>query len=344
MNSQINTYFGGPDLEKNALRNILLKHIQNVPANGHICWMCYYFNEPKLFNALIEAAERGVQIELVIDASPRTPEINAACLSMLKNHQCIQIIEVTTMPFWQYLGIDWHGHMHSKMYYFSHPGPHVLIGSYNPTTDSNQIKPDLIEKIGDHTISHNTLIQIDSTSVINLLLRYFKTIKKNTLNNRFSHLHNNIHCNDNWSIHFLPRWKKHPVITLLKQQDDNAEVKCAISHLKGPGILNPLIHARKKGKHIKLLLDSTARRVSQKQLKSLDKYNILYHQIPMQDQALMHNKFIIYKSEKSNCVMFGSFNWSRRSWWLNHEIIACSYDKNIIAAFEQRWNQMIAIA
>ncbi len=40
--------------------------------------------------------------------------------------------------------------------------------------------------------------------------------------------------------------------------------------------------------------------------------------------------------------MFGSFNWSARSRLLNHEVIASTHNKDIVAAFEKRWDQMVA--
>lgn len=339
-----NILFGGPDKEKNILRNKLLTYIQQTPSNGEIRWMCYYFNEPTLFNALIEASQRGVNIELILDGNPRTPEINQASLTTLKDYPAIKFTTVNTKPLWKYLGIDWHAHMHSKLYYFSLPKPCVFIGSYNPTADLQYIKQSLIESIGDHSISHNVLVKIEEEKVVACLLQYFNNMKiPNYLHwGRFKAVNNNRQKYKQWDINFLPRYKSHPIHTLLERKDKSASIKCAISHLKGPGIERPLIKAIKNGKNVEVILDSTKRRVSQNKLTYLERHKIKCHQIKTDNHALMHNKFIIYKSDMEHCVLFGSFNWSRRSWWLNHEILACSRNEDIITGFEQRWNEIIS--
>jgi len=339
-----NALFGGPDKENNFLRNKLLEYIQQTPDNGEICWMCYYFNEPILLDALIRASQRGVNIELILDGNPRSPEINQASLAALKDYPAIKITTIITKPLWKYLGINWHAHMHSKLYYFSLSRPCVFIGSYNPTAGPQHIKQSLIENIGDHSISHNALVKIDERDVIACLLKYFKNMKTHNHMSwsRFSSINNNTHKYRQWDINFLPRYKSHPVHRLFQSKDQNAHIKCAISHLKGPGIHRPLTRAIKSGKSVEVILGSTKRRVSQNKLAYLEKHKIRYHQINTDNHALMHNKFIIYKSDMEHCVLFGSFNWSRRSWWLNHEILACSRNKEIVAGFEQRWNELIA--
>ena len=158
---------------------------------------------------------------------------------------------------------------------------------------------------------------------------------------RLSPTHNVTFHSQKWAIDFLPRLSRHPINTLLSKNDSNTYIKCAISHLKGPGTLKPLTAAVKTGKKIELILESSQRRVPNKHLAFLDKNKIKYYQPKLAKNCLMHSKFILYHSDQEHCVMFGSFNWSARSWILNHEVIACSHDKEIVAAFEQRWQQMI---
>ncbi|MFK7795379.1 MAG: phospholipase D-like domain-containing protein, partial [Gammaproteobacteria bacterium] len=132
MTSSPTTYFGGPDKSKHLLRDILITHIQAVPANGNISWLCYYLNDPYIFQALNDASKRGVKITLTIEGSPRSPSVNQACIDRF-NDSPIKINIIKSKPLWEYFGIDWHSHLHSKLYYFSHPTPQVLVGSYNPT-------------------------------------------------------------------------------------------------------------------------------------------------------------------------------------------------------------------
>lgn len=340
-------YFGGPDLTKNHLRDTLQQHIEAIPSGGKICWMCYYFNEPSLLDTLLAASQRGVHIDLIIDGNPRTPEINQLTIQKLTLQvpPLINIIKVKKKPFWEYLGIHWHPHLHSKLYYFSHPFPHVLIGSYNPTAGLDYLSQEMLEKIGDHSISHNVLVNITDSVSVDTLHKYFSDMQQ-PWNRRLSRIlssHNQTHNSNQWQLDFLPRLASHPIDTLLKNQDPNATVKCAISHFKGPGILRSLKSAIKIGKNIEIILESNPRRVSKQHLAFLDCHKIKYYQQKISENCLMHNKFILYESEKENCVMFGSFNWSARSRYLNHEITACTNDKKIVAAFKNRWNQMIKV-
>lgn len=351
MNTTSNTIFGGPDKDKNILRDTLLAHIEALPSNSHTYWMSYYFNEPELFKALISASQRGVKVEIIIEGNARCSHINQACITTLNNHENIKIILARSKPIWEYIGIKWHAHMHSKLYYFSHPTPHAFIGSYNPTADTQSIDEKFIESIGDHTISHNVLVNINDNKLLKNTLNYFHKMQSNQHRRLalFSALNNklpNIETQENSleSISLLPRLTPHPVNSLLKQKDNNAKILCAISHLKGPNIIKPLINASKAGKQIELILDSSKRRVPQKLLTLLERHHIKYRQLrPNHQHCLMHNKFIIYQSDSTHCVLFGSFNWSMRSWWLNHEIIVTTHNKGVISDFEARWQEMLAL-
>jgi phosphatidylserine/phosphatidylglycerophosphate/cardiolipin synthase-like enzyme len=343
--SSSTTYFGGPDKSKNLLRDILVEYIDAVPASGNINWLCYYLHDPVIFQALIDASERGVKIALTIDGRPRSPSINQACIDQFSplSHSSIKIIVAKKKPVWEYFGIHWHPHLHSKLYYFSHPTPRILVGSYNPTAGDEHIDETSIEKIGDHSISHNVLVRIDDQDIVNHLKNYILDMQTywRRMFARFLLTHNTTYRSEKWTIDFLPRLSTHPINALLAKNDNNTKIKCAISHLKGPGTLTPLKTAIKAGKEIELLLESSQRRVPNKHLAFLKRHQIKYHQPKLEKYCLMHNKFILYQSDQEHCVMFGSFNWSTRSRLLNHEVIVCSHDKEVVAAFEQRWKQMI---
>ncbi|MDW3094311.1 MAG: phospholipase D-like domain-containing protein [Gammaproteobacteria bacterium] len=338
------TYFGGPDKSKNLLRDILIEHINAVPANGNINWLCYYLNDPIILQALIDASTRGVNVELTLDGRPRSPSINLMCINKISqlNNSSIKINVVKIRPLWEYIGIHWHAHLHSKLYYFSHPAPRVLLGSYNPTAGVVHLSEDSINKIGDHSISHNVLVTVNDQETVKYLKNYISNIQNfwRRMFARVSSTHNISYRSKNWTIDFLPRLHTHPINILLSRKDNNAIVKCAISHLKGPGILRPIKIAMRAGKKIELILESSQRRVPNKQLAFLEKHKIKYYQPKLENNCLMHNKFILYKSDQEHCVMFGSFNWSSRSFMLNHEVVACCYDKKIIDAFETRWDQL----
>ena len=336
-------YFGGPDITKNLLRDILLEQIEITPPQAEILWVCYYLNDAKIIQALINAARRGVAVSLVIDASPRTPAVNQPAIKKLS--ASINITAVKHKPVWQYLGIDWHARLHSKLYYFSAPGRCAYLGSYNPTAGLRADNLHIVEKIGDHALSHNVLVKVQQQALLDVLYQHALTLT-NHPKRAFARWLNSRHDRPaihQWQIFFLPSITQHPIDRLLCQPDSNARVKCAVSHLTGPGVLRPLKKALQLDKKIELLLPFDQRRIAARHLLFLQRHAVSCYQLKSGAHSLMHNKFIIYRSDSRHCVMFGSFNWSARSRLLNHEIIACTYDKNVVAAFELRWRQMLAL-
>lgn len=341
-----NIYFGGPDLNKNSLRDILLRSVEETPAGGSINWMCYYLSDTAILNALVEASRRNVTITILVDANPRVPDINEASINYLRKHASgsINLIIAHKKPVWEYLGINWHPHFHTKLYYFSDPTPHIFIGSYNPTAGTDELDDKTISEIGDHSISHNALARINNPELISVLSEYISNMHSRCFRSfaRYSTSHNRTHSRGEWMFNYLPTLRAHPIQNLLTKNDKNAAIKCAISHLKGPGIRRSLVKALQLGKDVEILLDSTERRVPQEYLSFLKQHGIKYYQPNTPLNCLMHNKFILYDSPDESCVMFGSYNWSARSRYLNHEIVATTREKNIVSAFKSRWNEITA--
>ncbi len=339
-------HFGGPDLRKNNLRDVLLQSIDAIPKGGNIDWMCYYLNDTSILNALIEAASRGVAVSLLIDAAPRIPSVNDLSLRYLREHAAskINIIAARKKPVWEYLGLNWHPHFHSKLYYFSHPKPQVYIGSYNPTAEANELSQEIISEIGDHSISHNVLVKITNQEVVTILHKYARNMRQRSFRSgaRLHPWHNRAHCAKGWKIQLLPALSTHPIQNLLTTNEE-ADIKCAISHLKGPGIKRLLTAALRSGKNLEVLLESTERRVPRQILSFFDKNKIPYHQPKLPVNCLMHNKYILYKSARESKVTFGSYNWSTRSRYLNHEIIVTTDKQDIVAHFDSRWNRVVSI-
>ena len=342
---QSQIYFGGPDAEKNLLRDLLLEKIHLSQPGSKIIWVCYYLNDPLIIDALILAAQKNVYVDVIIDSNPRYSNINDELLRKLSisRELNVNITRIKLKKIWNLVGIRWHPHLHSKLYYFSSPHTQALIGSYNPTAGSEHLDDKQLKAIGDHSISHNVLASIVDPYIISKLLEYAAALKstQNKLS-RFTQLHNRVHTSNQLSINFLPTFTQHPIERLLTKKDDNTSIKCAISHFKGPGILRSLKNALNKGKKIEIVLERSERRISKHHLQFLDKHSIQHYQPELPNHCLMHNKFIIYKSSKEHCVMFGSFNWSTRSKYLNHEIIACTDIPEIVQKFEMRWHNLIS--
>lgn len=341
-----NVHFGGPDLKKYALRDILLKYIDQTPPGGMIHWVCYYLRDQLVLDALVNAATRGITITILIEANPRIPEINQPSIEYLRKHSPaqIKIFLARKKPVWEFFGLHWHPHFHGKLYYFSHPDPHVLVGSYNPTAGEDELSTHLLGEIGDHSISHNALVDITDHIAVSVLAKHIAALHQRWFRSfaRFTPAHNQTHHAGDWNINFLPRLRSHPIQQLLTKNDKNTVIKCAISHLKGPGIRRTLLNALRLGKELEILLDSTQRRVSQEHLSFLEHNNIRYYQPTLPPNCLMHNKFILCESKNEASVTFGSYNWSARSRYLNHEIIASTCDQNIVASFKKRWRQIVS--
>ncbi len=339
-------YFGGPDLQPNLLRDTLVHAIHQTPSGGEISWICYYLNDRAVLEALVEAARRNVDISIIVDANPRIIAINQSSINFLEKHaqSSIKLIAASKKMAWEYVGVNWHPHFHSKVYYFSHPTPHAFVGSYNPTAGQGELPIELINEIGDHSISHNVLVDIVNPFAVRHLKQYLTQMYRrwNRTFARLSTSHNQPYADQAWTINFLPSLRTHPALRLFDRIDPHATVKCAISHLKGPGMMRTLTKALKRSKNIEILLDSTNRRVSKDYLSFLRSNQIKFHQPNMPEHCLMHNKFILSQSKDVQEVLFGSFNWSTRSRYLNHEIVVSTTDAHVVKAFSDRWNQIMS--
>jgi len=52
----------------------------------------------------------------------------------------------------------------------------------------------------------------------------------------------------------------------------------------------------------------------------------------------MHLKFVLVEDNGKAWSIFGSFNWTKPSFRLNHEIAAISSDTALFQAFARRWD------
>jgi phosphatidylserine/phosphatidylglycerophosphate/cardiolipin synthase-like enzyme len=56
----------------------------------------------------------------------------------------------------------------------------------------------------------------------------------------------------------------------------------------------------------------------------------------------MHNKFVLVEQDNRRWVVFGSYNWSTLSFWINQEICAISSQPQLFEAFAERWKVLEA--
>jgi phosphatidylserine/phosphatidylglycerophosphate/cardiolipin synthase-like enzyme len=74
----------------------------------------------------------------------------------------------------------------------------------------------------------------------------------------------------------------------------------------------------------------------------LTKAGIPFRRVTHPDGLPMHDKFVLAENGDQQWVIFGSFNWTVRSYWLNHEIGAISTNEHLCKAFAERWEVLAA--
>ena len=150
------------------LRDILVSHISAVPTGGEIFWATYYFRDEALAEGLVLAKKRGVKVRLALEAHPRNGGANRPVLEMLRysgnlGSDCRAVRHV--LPdnlLWK------RPRLHIKLYYFSHPEPHCLVGTFNPSGNEPE-EPAIVAEIGDQDRGHNFMVEISDSRLVSPL-------------------------------------------------------------------------------------------------------------------------------------------------------------------------------
>jgi phosphatidylserine/phosphatidylglycerophosphate/cardiolipin synthase-like enzyme len=74
----------------------------------------------------------------------------------------------------------------------------------------------------------------------------------------------------------------------------------------------------------------------------LTQAGISFRRVTHPEGLPMHNKFVLAEKGNQRWVIFGSFNWTDRSYWVNHEIGAISADDQLFDSFAGRWEALAA--
>lgn len=334
-------YFGGPDLPPRRLRDLLEERIRAVPAGGSIDWVTYYFRDRPLARALLDARGRGVQVRVAIDPCPRTAHANHRVVTMLSGADGLGdgLQTPVLSPSLRFLGSSWRPHLHEKLYCFSHPEPIAFVGSFNPSGDVPEEEPDILEEIGDHDRSHNVLVGIREPELVRALVRHARWY--HDTRGHFpvwtKPAGGVLVKSGRTEINFLPHLQRHPVVSLLDRLGSGARLQVAASHLKGPTVLGALLRLARRGAAIEIVTEATLRRVPTRTEQRIRDAGISFRRLRHADNVLMHNKFLLAEEDGFRRVVFGSFNWTTRSFWLNREICVISEDSELFRAFEERW-------
>ena len=340
-------HFGGPDQRAGRLRDLLAEKIEAVPAGGAIDWVTYYFRDRRLAEQLLRAHRRNVNVRVTLEGNPHISHANNAVITMLSGEQglgkgfrTVYLPPRVPMPG-RKMG---NPNLHEKLYCFSHPKPIAFIGSFNPSGDDPEERPDIIHKIGDHNRAHNVLVGISEPALVDGLVKHARWIHRARHRIFESFFANGNHGlqGTNTDIHFLPRAKAHVAAHFLGQFGDGARIRVAASHLNGTTAVKTMLKISRRGASLEILAEPTIRRVSLKAEKKLTAAGIPFRRVTHAENVPMHNKFVLVEQKNRRWVVFGSYNWSTLSFWINQEICAISSEPTLFDAFAERWKTLEA--
>jgi phosphatidylserine/phosphatidylglycerophosphate/cardiolipin synthase-like enzyme len=335
-------HFGGPSLPPGHLRNLLAARINKVPAGGSIDWVTYYFRDLRLAQALIQAKNRGVRVTLTLEGRPRIPHANDSVIAMLSGAEGLgEGFRLVTLP-----GIpspsakSWKPQLHEKIYCFSHPEPIAFIGSFNPSGNMLDEDPEIIREIGDQDRGYNVLVGFLEPGLVEKLVNHARQLQRIPPNLffRFSTDANRAIQGTDTAIHFWPRVRPHPVVQFLGGVSSNARVRVVASHIRTASAVDTMIALARRGVALEIFADATLRRVTPSVERRLASAGIQFRRITSRDHLPMHLKFVLVEDSNQAWSIFGSFNWTRPSFWLNHEIAAISSNPSLFKAFAERWD------
>ena len=333
-------HFGGPDMPAYRLRDLLAQRIAAVPSGGAIDWVTYYFRDRRLAEALLRAHRRGVKVTVTLEKDPRTTYANETVAAMLSGQGGLgsgfRSLSLRKIP------IPFKPHLHEKLYCFSHPQPIAFIGSFNSSGDGFEDDRAIIDEIGDQDRGHNVLVGLADPLLVGRLVEHARLIHRARclMLYRFSKNANQAVRGKDTEIHFWPRVRPHPVLQFLSRLGAKARIRIAASHMKGASVVKAIIELAYRGAAVEILAEPTLRRVPVEVEGMLTQAGISFRRVTHPEGLPMHNKFVLAEKGSQRWVMFGSFNWTDRSYWLNHEIGAISTNDQLFDAFARRWDAL----
>ena len=288
-----------------------------------------------------------MNVTVTLEGNPHIPEANRQVVSMLSGEKGLgnRFRMVYLPPCVPAPGRKMgNPNLHEKLYCFSHPKPVAFIGSFNPSGDTPEERPEIIHEIGDHNQAHNVLVGIREPAVIDGLTKHARWMHKarHGILNRFFADGNRALRGMSTEIHFLPRARSHAVANFLGRFGRGARVRVAASHLNGRTSIKTMLKLARRGVELEILAEPTLRRVSLKAEKILVEAGIPFRRVVHPMGLPMHNKFVLVEHDHQRWVVFGSYNWSTLSYWINQEICAISSQPQLFEAFAERWKVLEA--
>ncbi|MET0282769.1 MAG: phospholipase D-like domain-containing protein [Steroidobacteraceae bacterium] len=339
--SRFAVHFGGPDLPAGSLRNLLSQRVAASPPGSTIDWATYYFRDRELARDLIAASDRGVQVRLLLEGKPRIARANEQVLAALTTHDALRTgLRVVQMPGYPSPpGLAWKPQFHTKIYCFSHPYPAALVGSFNPSGDSNEYDPGVVAKIGDHNIAHNALVEVRDEAIVGFLVDHLQALHR-VPDARLRRTQSNLPFERDFGdtqVYLWPRRGQHPIERLLEGYGGNCRVRIAASHIRNPWSVNCLARLARRGARVEIAAEHSARRVPRRMERRLTAAGAAFTRFGATENVPMHLKFVLAESTVGRQAIFGSYNWTLPSYWLNHEIAMATRDEHVFESLERRW-------
>lgn len=345
MNHEYEIYFADPDQSGCGLREVLQKKIDVTPACGAIDWVTYYFRDRELARQLVRARQRGVSVSVTLAGKPRSSEANDAVIELLSGPRGLgdglRLVTPWGLPAPR--GRAWRPQLHEKLYCFSHPRPVAFLGSYNPSTDNPELRPDIVAETGDHQLAYNALVGITEPALVAALVEHARHLNNNYagLLYRFSGAANRTLEGAGIKLFFWPRIEKHPVMAFLRQLPASSRIRLAASHIRSGKMVELLAGLARAGVDIDVAAAACRRRVPLTVERALARTRVKMRRITHPGGHLMHLKFILVEAGNQRWTIFGSYNWTNPSFWLNHEIAAIAADPQLFAAFNRQWQLLV---
>jgi len=338
-------FWGGPDRPARCLRNLLEERIHAVPSGGEILWVTYYFRDEGLAQALLLARRRGVRVRVVMEGNPRTGAVNVRVRNLLQGDDelgaGLRALDhrLRDVRSWKSC------RLHEKLYYFSHPVPHALVGTFNPSGNLPE-DPEILEQVGDQDRGHNVLVEITDPVLVQGLHAHAQRLFKARHGPWECFLPNNnrVLVSGATRILFFPRAQWRDFKGLFAGLDAGSSLRIAVSHLNDPGICKRLFSLARQGMNIEILAHDTERRVPSWVEAQMLQNGINFKRYIHPEGLPMHNKFMLIDTPDHKILAFGSMNLSVRSLRANHELLVIDEHPGLYQIFRERWKEMIGEA
>lgn len=334
-------HWGGPDCPPRYLRDQLEEAVHAVPSGGEILWVTYYFRDENLASALLEAKRRGVKVRLVMEGKPRTKAANVGVRKLLQGKdglgEEVRVLSHRLIDN-RFLRLS---RLHEKLYYFSHPVPCVMAGTFNPSGNVPEC-PDIIRKIGDQDRGHNMLVRIGEPTLVQGLYSHAQRLFRMHHGpwERFLRENNRVITSGKTQMLFFPRLRRQELDKLFDDLEGGGALRIAMSHINDPQICRRLSSLAQKGVQIEVLAHDTERRVPEWVAEQMRRQKINFKRYVHPDGLPMHNKFMLFETAQRKIAAFGSMNLSVRSLRVNHELLIIAEDSCLYEEFQKRLEKM----